>query len=392
VVAALCLLLVAAGLVAVTTGAATSVRTHQEAVAAKPQQDVVLRNFRYHGLDSDEVGAWYGVGGKPRNPKPNGNRDAHFSVVLTTPRAARTLRSVSLTLLAVKPPGPPMWRTAPAKTPPIGVSLNGKRLNPNDETLAVPLSRSGKGVRLDLYVNDGGQFLPGQRFAAFVQTTAAGGKQKPHTTAPLTIPGRAATMTASFVGRDEDRMGNFVVPTSYDPVVGPDGLPDAHFSARLDTHGAWRIVKYVVLQHIDAQGRGIGKPGGYCRPEPHMEIAANGWTGICLLLLVDGRTVAMTPLMGEGPEGPDVDSKPPFPRCNRYGFPPKRRNPSDSCPIYVPLRPSKQPVRLDVYVDDPDPGLAVPGQRFRLTVYFSDYAFGEAYGPPGTASATVLIR
>jgi hypothetical protein len=285
-----------------------------------------------------------------------------------------------------------VWRTAPAKTPPIGVSLDGKRLNPKDETLAVRLPRSDKGVRLDLYVNDDGQFLPGQRFAAVVQTTAAGSKLKVHTRTPwLTIPGGAATMTASFVGRDEDRMGNFVIPIAGRP-VGPDGLPDAHFSARLDTHGAWRIVKYVVLQHVDARGRGIGKRGEYCRPEAQMELGANGWTGICLLLLVDGRAVEMTPPLGEGPEGPDVVLKPPFPRCNLYGEPPTRRVPSTSCPIYVPLRPSKQPVRLDVYVDDPDPGLAVSGQRFRLIAYFSDFALGEALGPPGTASATVLIR
>jgi hypothetical protein len=391
--------LVAAGSL---TGAAGGVPANHSATAARQAPDVVLRNLRFVGMESDVVGTGFRLPGtRPRNPKPNGDRDGHFSVTLSTPAGARTLLQVALVRQTPKPgdpkapPGPPDWRSAPATSPPIGVVLNGKRLNPNDEKLAAPLPRSSKGVRLDVYVNDDGQFLPGRRFRVVVQTTARGRQVKVGTESTwLTIPGAAATMTASFAGRGEDRIGTFAFPSPIQPnAPAPDGFPDAHFTGVLDTHKAWRIMTHVVLQHIDAQGRGIGKPGGYCRPGPDKEIAANGWNAGCLLVLVDGRVVALSPAWGEGPEGPEFDPKlKPWPRCPPRGDPPPRKDGSaGACMIYAPLRPSARPVRLDVYANDPDPALAVSGQRFRLTVYFSDYGLGAIYGPAGTASAIVRI-
>jgi len=248
--------------------------------------------------------------GHLHNVKPDGVRDGRFSVMLDTRGTTRVLTGVAL-LRVVGKGTAEAWDTNSV----IAVFVNGRRVNPTGADLSVKL---GKGkVRLDLYANDQGVFAPGQTFRIvtafpdFVSSQTA-----------VRLPGAPASVTSSFAGRGSDLVGR-----GNEQV--PNGEPDGHFTATVATKGAWRILKDVAVRRVNTQG-GLEAEGWDANP---------GTSFATLAVFVNGKRV---------PIGDTV------------------------YPVYVPIAPSSGPVRLDLFGNDPNPGVLLAGQSFRVTVYFTD--------------------
>jgi len=259
----------AAALLAAPTGSGGSGRSAK--AASEPA--VVVRDFRFLGLGRDVVG--------PDEVRPNGERDAHFSVVVATPGGARLLSSVSLWQMGPFS-GTPHFNPVNPKIGPrfttVGVFRAGRPLHLDGRAKGtwVALPRSVAGVRLDLYVNDGPaclpgpeapetvscrstrlgtdhRFGPGLRFRLKVTTAAPGAARTTATASPwLTLPGQqpkkgtgVVLSNFRFLGLDRDVAG----PTYGSP---PDGVPDAHFSLDLAPTGPG----YLTLFHLRKQTEG----------------------------------------------------------------------------------------------------------------------------------------
>jgi hypothetical protein len=90
--------------------------------------------------------------------------------------------------------------------------------------------------RLDVYADELGLFAPAQLFkltAEFPDFVTAASR-------PVKLPGATPTLKASFAG-----LGDDVVGSGTDQK--PNGQPDAHFVATLDTHGSWQIITNVTV-------------------------------------------------------------------------------------------------------------------------------------------------
>jgi hypothetical protein len=244
----------------------------RQVAAPAPVAPIVVRDLRFLGFGKDVVGRGWSA-------RPNGERDAHFSVVLAAPKGARSWAG-DLSLLEcgvgsqpAPDPSDPLKqskcdngrglypdrfastrRVAPAAI--VAVFRGGKRLriDPGAKKTWLRLPRSATGVRLDLYVNDGPGCakapgaaktavvcLPGKRidhrFAAgqmFSVMTEAGADK--YYGAWTKVPGQTATDSTPYVvvgnlrfhGLDRDVLGAT-------PGSPPDGKLDGHFSVEITT-------------------------------------------------------------------------------------------------------------------------------------------------------------
>ena len=91
-----------AGLVAV-PGSGDAAQVEQVATVPKQQPPAVVRDFRFVGFDKDAVGRGW-------DAKPNGERDAHFSVVLASANGARSWGGNLLLLVCPSGTAPSAWR------------------------------------------------------------------------------------------------------------------------------------------------------------------------------------------------------------------------------------------------------------------------------------------
>jgi hypothetical protein len=80
---------------------------------------------------------------------------------------------------------------------------------------------------------------------------------------------RAASLTARYVGSEEDRVGEL-------GNADPNGREDAHFRVTLDTQGLFLTASHIMLRSADADGR----PDGSCGTRsigPTGSTSACGW-------------------------------------------------------------------------------------------------------------------
>ena len=356
-----------AGLVLAGAGNAAQAGRASAAASAPP---IVVRDLRFLGFDKDVVG-------RGRDAKPNGERDAHFSVVLASPRGARSWGG-DLMLLRCSPgfrpspapggkcdtegaskgdskgvgPYPEAFASTQqtvATAAILAVFRNGKQLNidPGDEKTWLLLPRSAGGVRLDLYVNDGpgcANRLPG----VLTSITCVPGKRIDHRFGAgqlfrvkvraatdtyfgpwLKVPGKATPAAVlsdfRFYGLDKDVLGVNRVEGLATPGTPPDGKPDGHFSVELTTPTGPGYLCDVRLVF------GGGHPG------PDL---MGGWSG-------DSGTVAVfvgakqVELVHKSPKKPDQQN-------------------------WLDLRWSTTPVRLDLYAPDEDWGPFAQGAHWRV--------------------------
>lgn len=222
---------------------------------------VVVRELRFLGFGTDVVG--------PDRASPNGERDAHLSLVVAAPGGPVSLSGLSLWICASTSCDVPFASTPPApfinsgvhRPTPIAVFRAGKRLqlDARRKSSWLALPRSAKGVKLDFYVNDGPgcspmpntpkpfscrswsadhRFAPGLHYRVTITSSGAGHAKTASTPSSwLTLPGakqkpRQGLTLGSFryLGLDRDVAG----PTAGSP---PDGQPDAHFSFELTPTG-----------------------------------------------------------------------------------------------------------------------------------------------------------
>ena len=296
-------------LVRISLMAVAAVAAIVPASASSSAPAVKLKSGSFLGMAEDRVGYESKAG-------PDGVRDGRFTAVV---QVSKPIVLTTVVLQRAQGKGyAEQWDTNPGTSPPIlGVYVNGKRINKTDRTLNVKL-RARASVKLDLYANDLSVFAPGQRyrivanFPNFVTTQTE-----------LTLPGKAATIQASFAGRGADQVGR-------GNSQSPNGEPDGKVTATLDTNGAWRIL-------MDVAVRGMTSSGGL---EGWGWDANLGTSFEALAIYVDG--VRYRPKTG-----------------SQY-------------PIYVPIDPKGGPARLELYGNDPNPGRFVSGQRFRVTAIFTD--------------------
>lgn len=342
-----CLFLAAAMIVLAALAGSGSAGPLKHATAAKKAPPtIVVRDFRFLGFDKDVVG-------RGRDARPNGERDAHFSLVVSAPDGSRS--ALGLIVERCNPgskcsQGDRDVRTTtsgPQTAAVLGVFRGGKRLNinPRDKKTWLDLPRSAKGIRLDLYVNDGPgcllgptakgtalgcwinkqydrRFAPGQMFRVLIESVPG-----PYSSAWLTLPGQAATRSTPaivlsnlrFHGLDKDVVGRT-------PGSTPDGQPDGHFSIELATPTGPAYMFGLAL---------VGDPTG-------------GWeagTG-GLAVFLDGTRLKL----GAGDPGQCP------PKCD-----PDLQN-------WVDLRWSTKPVRLDLYAPYEAWGPFAPGRRWRVGI------------------------
>lgn len=271
---------------------------------------VTLKSGAFLGLAEDKVGY-------ESKPAKDGVRDGHFSAVLQV--GAKPLVLTTVVLQRAQGKGyAEQWDTNPGTSPPIlGVYVNGKRVNPTDRVLNVPLRAKAR-VKLDLYGNDLGVFAPGQRYRII-----ANFPDFRNTKTELTLPGKPASIQASFAGRGADQVGR-----ANDQ--NPNGEPDGKVTATLNTNGAWRILMDVAVRGQTPSG-GLEGWGWDANPGTSFEALAVYVNGV------------------------------------RY-----RPKAGSQYPIYVPIDPKGGPVRLELYGNDPNPSRFVSGQRFRVTAIFTD--------------------
>jgi hypothetical protein len=146
----------------------------------------------YVGIGGDQVGPTY-------NASPDGIPDGHFRLYVTT-TVSRNISSIELNSQTGG-----VWDTVPKGSWAVmAVVQNGKRLNPNDEGIAIALNGS---VTLDLYAHEYGYFAnPTSKFVATITFTDLGKVTStigpiPTATAPAaptsTTPTKATTPPAA---------------------------------------------------------------------------------------------------------------------------------------------------------------------------------------------------
>ncbi|MBI2881105.1 MAG: PASTA domain-containing protein, partial [Candidatus Tectomicrobia bacterium] len=162
------------------------------------------------------------------------------------------------------------------------------------------------------------------------QVPAAGAQVSVGSTVEVTLyEVRLASISALYRGKGGDVVG----PGSQ---ATPDGKMDGHFSLTFDTGGVPRVVKYLLLEAVDARGNRI--------------FAAGGW---------DTSPGGTNRILGVY-------------RSNR------RLNPRDQA-ISDPVQGR---VAYEVYGHDS--GYFRPGQNFRLTVEFTDRGKASAFARVGS--------
>ena len=377
-------LLGVAGLLAGAAGLGGAAQATHAAKAPK-EPPIVVRNFRFLGFDRDVVGRGW-------DARPNGERDAHFRFMVATPKGARRwpakvwLRSCNPgnTVAAGQCRGPE-GRTggsrAFASSQPdrgvgssgsaavLAVFRNGKRLKYRENRLTwIRLPRSAKGVRFDVYANDGPgciqpngwsdeeakqnpflcyehlvggrrdqRFAPSQLFRVQLQEIAA-----PVSSRWLKLPGQAATPSTppvslgelGFHGLDQDVVG----PTLGSP---PDGVPDGHFSIELTSPTG---PGYLMGVHLT---RSAEPPDTL----PWRWYSDGGSWSSGIAVFADSTRLKI--------ENPDPVHCDPLMGCNSR---PDVQN-------WVDLHWSTKPLRLDIYAGDQAPGVFKVGQRFKVGIY-----------------------
>lgn len=325
---------------------AGSVALAGQAASAALAPSIVVRDLRFVGFDRDVVG-------RGRDARPNGERDAHFSLVIAAPNGSRSVLGL---IVERCDPGSTCslgsrdvrtTTSGPRTDAVLGVLRGGKRLNINraDQSTWLQLPRSAKGIRLDLYVNDGPgcllgpearetalgcwtnkqydrRFAPGQMFRVLVD--ALPGR---YSSAWLTLPGHVATRSTPpvvlsdlrFHGLDKDVVG-------LTPGSPPDGRPDGHFSIELATPTGPGYIFGLSL---------VGNPVG-------------GWMAVTgtMAVFLDGTRLKL--------ETSHPEQCPP--KCD-----PDLQN-------LIDLRWSTKPVRLDLYAPDEAWGPFAPGWRWRVAM------------------------
>jgi hypothetical protein len=155
-------------------------------------------------------------------------------------------------------------------------------------------------------------------------------KDGSNASAEATLPGKPATLTASFAGLGADVVGRGIDQK-------PNGEPDAHFVAQLSLNGGWHMLTNVSVRHLTRQG---------ALDLPIYWMQGPNTAG----LFVDGRRVVWP-----------------------TGIP-------EQIYVYVPLAPRGRPVRLELTANDPtpagQPSLFRSGERWRLAVTFTDISTG----------------
>jgi hypothetical protein len=262
------------------------------------------------------------VVGRLNDPKPNGERDAHFTATLSG-AGGRVVTVIALQRV-FRPKGyAEGWSTSPGTPTLVGVITGGKRINPGTKQwLSI---RATAPRTFQLYASEIGTFAPGQRFRVTFFF-----KDGTNASAEAVLPGRQATLSASFAG-----LGADVVGRSIDQK--PNGEADAHFVAQLTLNGGWRVLSNVSVRHLTKQG---------------------------------ALDVPMYWMQGPNTAGLFVDGK-------RVLWPSAIR---EQIYVYVPLAPRPAPVRLELTANDPtpagQPSLFRPGERWRLAVTFTDTVTG----------------
>lgn len=273
-----------------------------------------LHQLVYGGLAKDVVG-------RLSVASPNGERDAVFTVKLTTGKRV-VLQHVVLQRVFQKGGYAEGWDTNPGTSASIlAVQLDGKRLNPVDRDLNVSLQPGSH--RLVLSANEHyGVFAPGELFrvtAAFPDFVTASATTK--------LAGTTPTVTATFAGLGDDIVGQGTDQK-------PNGQPDAHFAITLNTGGSWQIIGDVTLRRLTPTG-------ALDVPIFHMQGPQTAG------LFVNGTRVL-------------------WPTETPWWI-----------SVYVPVNPKASPVKLDLFANDSTPAgqpssLFGPGQQYRLTIHFTD--------------------
>lgn len=259
--------------------------------------------------------------GRNADARPNGERDGRFTVAVTGGRTDATVVQVSVVRFFAQGGYAEAWDTSPGTSASVlGVVVAGRRLNPRDRDvrLRVPAARR---IQLELYANDVGVFAPGARYR--VDLTLA---DRTVVTARTVLPGRPATLVASFAGRSEDVVGRGIDQR-------PNGEPDGRFTVRLDTRGAWRVLEDVSIRRLTDTGA------------PDVPI----WH-------LQGPQTAAVVVNGI-----------------RAGWPSAVRG---HIFAYVPLDPARGPFTIETYANDDaaavGPGWFASGQAYRIAVTFTD--------------------
>ena len=216
-------------------------------------------SLTWGGMDRDVVGRW-------KDPGSNKQPDGRFSAHLETHGVRRVVSYMVLQTVnkAGKPAGGQVWDTRPGGFWILGVYRGARRLNPVDRNIR-DVVRGG--ARYEIFGNDSGWFKPGRRFRLMLQF-AGGGQAEAFATigaAPAPTPPEphaGPTLSASWGGLGRDVVGRWKDP-------GANKQPDGHFTVQLQTHGARKVVNYIVLHSATPQGKPIGgqvwdtRPGGY---------------------------------------------------------------------------------------------------------------------------------
>jgi len=203
---------------------------------------------RYVGMEEDRVG-------KGGQVAPDGEEDALFRAVLDTEGERRVVKEILLQSSDRygRPTGRQAWDTRPGGFWILGVYRDGERLNPTDREISDQVRRR---VVYDLYANPG-SFRPGDYFLVTVRFDDGGAATA---VARVNVP--PARLSASYLGMSRDVVGE-------GDRASPDGRVDGEFEAVLETGGAPRRVREIVLQSADARGLPAGperwdtRPGGF---------------------------------------------------------------------------------------------------------------------------------
>lgn len=281
-----------------------------QAAPAAPRATLVFKD-----MASDVVG-------RLNDPKPNGERDAHFTTTLTGGRG-RVITVIGL-VRVFKPKGyAEGWSTSPGTPTLLGVVTGGKRINPGvKQWLSI---RPTTKRTFELYASEIGTFAPGQVFRVTYFF-----KDGSNVSAEATLSGKPASLAISSAGMGADVVGRGIDQK-------PNGEPDAHFVAQLSLNGGWHMLTNVSVRHLTRQG---------ALDTPIYWMQGPNTAG----LFVDGQRVLWPTAIKE------------------------------QIYVYVPLAPRSAPVRLELTANDPTPAgqqsLFRPGERWRLAVTFTDIASG----------------
>jgi hypothetical protein len=181
----------------------------------------------YGGRAQDRVGP-------ARQGTPDGTPDLHLALELDTAGRAVTVRSLGLA--EIDPTGAPLkdqtWDSTRGAAWLLGVEREGKRLNPRHQPLKDPAT--GK-VTYHLYASPRRPLAGGALFQVTVDLAGA-----PPATAIVALPQlEAPKVQLAYVGMSADRVGER-------SPSGPDGRPDGHFRATVESSAKRRLTALVL--------------------------------------------------------------------------------------------------------------------------------------------------